>query len=321
MKAVILDGYTLNPGDLSWERLEELVDLTVYDRTPKEDVLNRIGDCEIVITNKTQLTREILEKAPNIRYIGVLATGFNVVDIKAASEFNIPVTNVPSYSTNSVAQLVFALILEVCHHVGSHDDAVKKGDWSNSPDYCFWNYPLIELSGKTIGIIGFGNIGQKVAKIALSFGMNVVTYSRTIKKEFENENLRFVSLDELYKSSDVVTLHTPLTEETTAMINKNSIRKMKKGVILINTSRGGLIEETDLYDALESGEIYAAGVDVTIQEPIIESSPLLKAKNIFITPHIAWAPIEARTRLMDIAVSNVQSFLNNQLINVVNIIK
>lgn len=318
MKAVVLDGFTLNPGDLSWTGLENLVDLTVYERTNEKDILDRIGDCEIVFTNKTPITKEIIEKAPNIKYIGVLATGFNVVDIEAAKEKNIPVTNVPSYSTNSVVQLVFAYILEICHHVSEHANAVKAGKWTKSKDFCFWDYPLIELANKTLGIIGFGNIGQKVAEIALNFGMNVVVYNRTVRKELEKENLRFVSLDELYQLSDIITIHVALTEDTKDMINKNSIKKMKDGVILINTARGGIIVEEDLYEALETGKIYACGVDVSQSEPIKENSPLLKAKNIFITPHIGWATKEARERLMDIATENVKAFINGKYQNVVN---
>lgn len=318
MKAVVLDGYTLNPGDLSWKDLDEICDLTVYDRTPDDKILERVGDAEIIITNKTIITRETLLKAPNIKYIGVLATGYNVVDIEAAKELNIPVTNVPKYSTNSVAQLVFALLLEICHNVGDHSNSVLSGNWSTSKDFCFWNHPLIELNGKIIGIIGFGSIGQTVSKIAISFGMKVLTYSRTVKKEFENENLKFVSLKELYEKSDIITLHVPLTKQTKAMINTDSISKMKDGVIIINTSRGPLINEEDLYEALESRKVYAAAVDVATHEPINADSPLLRAKNIFITPHIAWAPKEARIRLLNTAVNNVNSFLSNELANVVN---
>ncbi len=317
MKAVVLDGYTLNPGDLSWGELEKITDLTVYDRTSEEEVLDRIGDAEIVITNKTKITKEIIENSPSIKYIGVLATGYNVVDVKAAKNHHIPVTNVPAYSTNAVAQLTFALLLEICHHVGSHSEAVKKGQWSNSKDFCFWNYPLMELDGKTLGVIGYGSIGRKVAEIALSFGMNVVAYSRTMRTDV-SEKLRFVSLDELLETSEVITLHVPLSNETEKLINKETIARMKNGVILLNTARGGLINEEDLFEALETEKIYAAGVDVAGIEPINADSPLLKAKNIFITPHIGWAPLEARKRCMEIAVSNVKAFLNNRLQNVVN---
>jgi len=318
MKAVVLDGYTLNPGDLSWENLASICELRVYDRTPNELILNRIDDADIVITNKTRISKEIIDLAPNIKYIGILATGYNVVDIQAAKERNIPVTNIPGYSTMSVAQHVFALLLEICVRVSDHSDAVKKGDWSSHADFCFWNYPLIELSGKTLGIIGFGSIGQAVSKIANSFGMSVVVYSRTIKKECEHDLLQFVNLNELYQLADIITLHAPLNEDTKGMINQQAISQMKNGVILINTSRGALVVEKDLYDGLESGKIYAAGVDVATVEPINIDSPLLKAKNIYITPHIAWAPIETRNRLLSIAVENVKAFINHNYVNVVN---
>ncbi len=321
MKAVVLDGYTLNPGDLLWNELHDIVELTVYDRTDSCDILSRIGDAEIIITNKTIISSDIIEKAPNIKYIGVLATGYNVVDIEAAKKRSIPVTNVPQYSTASVAQLVFALILEICHHVGNHSRAVINGQWTKAKDFCFWNYPLIELSGKTLGIIGFGNIGQNVSKIALSFGMNVLVHNRTIKKDFENENLKFVSLETLYQNADIISLHIPLTDETKNIINKQSLRKMKDGVIIINTSRGGLIVENDLYEALETEKVYAAAVDVVTEEPIREDNPLLKAKNVFITPHIAWAPKEARIRLMNTAIMNINAFLNKKYTNVVNNVK
>ncbi len=315
MKAVVLDGYTLNPGDLSWQELEELVDLTVYDRTKPEEVLERIGTAEIVLTNKTVITEEIINKAPNIKYIGVLATGYNVVDIEACRKKHIPVTNVPRYSTNAVAQLTFALLLEICHNVGHHSNEVKKGRWISSKDFCFWDYPLIELTDKTIGIIGYGSIGKRVAEIANAFGMKVLVYNRTIKNDVIG---RQVSLDELLSSSDIITLHVPLTNETKDLINKETITKMKDGVIIINTARGPIINEQDLCEALNCGKVYAAGVDVACVEPINADSPLLKAKNIFITPHIGWAPCEARQRLMRIVVENIRSFLNNNPINVVN---
>lgn len=317
MKIVVLDGHTLNPGDLSWEGLAKLGDLKVYDRTPEEKVIERIGDAEIVFTNKVKLTREILQKT-NIKYIGVLATGYNVVDIEAAREKGIPVSNIPTYGTDSVAQMVFALLLEICHHVGAHDAAVKKGEWTNSPDFCFWKHPLIELSGKNMGIIGYGRIGQATAQIAQAFGMKVLAYNRQPQKELETDHLRFVGLDELLEQSDVISLHCPLTESTQGIINKSSIQKMKDGVIIINTSRGPLIEEADLAAALNSGKVYAAAVDVVSAEPIKADNPLLSARNIFITPHIAWAPIEARERLMNIAAGNLASFLEGNPQNIVN---
>lgn len=317
MKIVILDGYTENPGDLSWDGFAALGELTVYDRTPTDQILSRIGNAEIVITNKTPLTRETFAACPSIRYVGVLATGYNVVDGEAAKEKGIPVTNIPTYGTTAVAQMVFALLLEICHHVGEHSEAVCNGDWTRSPDFCFWNTPLIELAGKTIGIIGFGRIGQNTAQIAKAFGLNVLAYD-----EYPNEAAHafgdYVTLDELLAQSDIISLHCPLFPTTQGIINKDSIAKMKDGVILINTSRGPLIVEEDLAKALDSGKVYAAGLDVVSSEPIREENPLLTAKNCIITPHIAWAPKESRARLMDIAVANLKAFLDNKPVNVVN---
>jgi glycerate dehydrogenase len=317
MKIVVLDGYTLNPGDLTWEGLEKLGDLIVYDRTPKDKVVERIGDAEIIFINKVKITREILEQT-NVKYIGVLATGFNVIDIEAAKEKGILVSNIPTYGTASVAQMVFALLLEICHHVGAHDAAVKSGEWTNKTDFCFWNYPLIELAGKTMGIIGYGRIGQTTGVIAQAFGMKVLAYNRHPDKSLESETLRFVELDELFSESDVISLHCPLLDSTKGIISKSSIARMKDGVIIINTSRGPLIVEADLAEALNSGKVYAAGVDVVSVEPIEADNPLLKAKNIFITPHIAWAPIESRKRLMNIAVENLRSYIDGNPENIVN---
>ncbi|OEH85098.1 glycerate dehydrogenase [Desulfuribacillus stibiiarsenatis] len=321
MKLVVLDGYTLNPGDLSWDGLQNFGDLTVYDRTPvnsQEEIVERAADAEIIFTNKTPLTKETLEMLPKVKYIGVLATGYNVVNIQAAKDLGIVVANVPSYGNASVAQMTIALLLEMCHHVGHHSDAVKAGRWANSKDFCFWDYPLIELEGKTLGIVGFGRIGQTTAKMAQAFGMNILAYNRTPKKELESDNLRFVDLDELYAKSDVISLHCPLTEQNQGMINKESIAKMKDRVMIINTARGPLVEEQDLADALNSGKVGAAAVDVVSVEPIQTDNPLLTAKNCIITPHIAWAPIEARSRLMDIAVANVDAFIKGNPVNVVN---
>jgi glycerate dehydrogenase len=317
MKIVVLDGYTLNPGDLSWEGLRALGDFTVYDRTPEEKVVERIGDAEIVFVNKVNITREILEQT-NIKYIGVLATGYNVVDIDAAREKGIPVSNIPTYGTASVAQMVFALLLEVCHHVGDHDAAVKIGEWTHKTDFCFWNYPLIELADKTMGIIGYGRIGQSTGQIAQAFGMKVLAYNQHPNKALESDTLKFVGLDEIFAKSDIISLHCPLLESTKGIINKDSIDKMRDGVIIINTSRGPLIVEEDLAEALNSGKVYAAGVDVVSVEPIEADNPLLKAKNIFITPHIAWAPIESRERLMNIAVNNLVTFIKGKPENIVN---
>ena len=317
MKIVVLDGYTENPGDLSWKDLEALGETTIYDRTPVELVEERIGDAEIVITNKTPIDKEIFEKCQNIKYVGVLATGYNVVDVNTAAEKGIPVCNIPTYGTTAVAQMVFALLLEICHHVGTHSEAVKMGEWSNNVDWCFWKYPLIELAGKTMGIVGFGRIGKAVGRLAKAFGMNVLAYD-----EYENEEGKaiadYVTLDELYTKSDVISLHCPLFPATTGMICKESIAKMKDGVILINTSRGPLINEADLAEALHSKKVYAAGCDVVSTEPIKADNPLLGCYNSILTPHIAWAPKESRQRLMDIAVDNVRNFLNGTTVNAVN---
>jgi len=318
MKIVILDGYTENPGDLSWEGLEALGELTVYDRTPPAEIVPRIGDAEIVLTNKTPITEEILAQCPAVRYIGVLATGYNVVDVNAAKARGIPVCNIPTYGTAAVAQFAFAQLLEICHHVAAHSETVKAGDWSRCPDFCYWNYPLIELAGKTMGIIGFGRIGRSVAKIAAAFGMRVLAYDR-----YQNEEgaalAEYVELDALLAESDVVSLHCPLFPETEGMINETSIGKMKDGVILLNTSRGGLIVEADLAKALQSGKVYAAACDVVSTEPIRPDNPLLPLENCLITPHIAWAPKESRKRLMDIAVENVRAFLAGTPVNAVNL--
>ncbi|MBD0824080.1 D-2-hydroxyacid dehydrogenase [Aestuariibaculum marinum] len=319
-KIVVLDGYTLNPGDLSWAGIEQFGDLKVYDRTgfDSNTIIEAIGDAEIVFTNKTPLPAEVLKRASNIKYIGVLATGYNVVDVVAAKALGITVTNIPSYGTTAVAQFTMALLLELCHHIGAHNQAVQSGEWTKSVDFCFWNSPLIELEGKTMGIIGFGRIGQATAKMAQAFGLNILAYSRTPKPEFESETLKFVELDELLAKSDVISLHCPLFEETEGMINNTNINKMKDGVMLINTSRGGLVIEADLAEALNSGKISGAAVDVVSKEPISADNPLLKAKNCIITPHIAWATKAARTRLMATAVNNLESFLNGKSVNVVN---
>ncbi len=319
MKIVVLDGYTLNPGDLNWQELKNLGDLTVYDRTPDDEIVSRIGDAEIIYTNKTPLNRATLEQCPNIKFIGVLATGYNVVDVQAAKELGIPVCNVPIYGTTAVAQMVFALLLEVCHHVGDHDMAVKRGDWANSIDFCFYNHPLIELVGKTLGIIGYGRIGQATGELAKAFGMTVLAHDKYPKTELEDDKMRYVSLDELYASSDVISLHCPMMESTAGIINKGSIAKMKDGVIIINTSRGGLVVEEDMKEALLSGKVYSFAADVVSTEPINEDNPLLTAPCTLLTPHIAWAPKEARQRLLGTAVENLVAFLNGEPINVVNL--
>lgn len=318
MKIVVLDGYTENPGDLSWGPLEALGELKVYERTPEAEISRRIGDAELVITNKTPVTAAVMESCPNIRYIGVLATGYNVVDTQEAKRRGIPVTNIPTYGTDAVGQFAMALLLEICHHIGYHSEAVHKGRWENNQDWCFWDYPLIELAGKTMGIIGFGRIGQKTGCIAQAFGMKVLAYDSYKNPALENENCRYAELDELLAASDVIALHCPLFPSTEGIINKDTIAKMKDGVIILNNSRGPLIVEQDLADALVCRKVYAAGLDVVSTEPIRGDNPLLKAPNCFITPHISWAPRESRQRLMDIAVENVRAFLRGEPINVVN---
>lgn len=318
MKIAVLDGYAMNPGDLSWSEMEKFGDLILYDRTPDDKVIERIGDAEIVLTNKVALPREILKSVPNLKYIGVTATGYNIVDTVAARELGIVVTNVPAYSTGSVAQLVFAFILEFCHHVGEHNRAVQDGQWVNSQDFTFWNYPLIELKNKTLGLIGYGAIGQAVATIAEAFGMNVLVYTRTASKVQSTERIQYAALDDVLNASDFISLHCPLTDNTKELINKNSIQKMKTGSYLINTSRGPVISEQDVADALNIGKLAGAAVDVVTVEPIQSHNPLLKAKNCIITPHFGWAPIEARTRLMKTLADNVRAFIEGKPINVVN---
>lgn len=317
-KIVILDGYTLNPGDISWEALEALGEVTLYDRTPIGQVVERAAGAEIILTNKTPLTRETLRQLKHLKYIGVLATGYNVVDMVAARELGMVVTNVPVYGTRSVAQMVFAHLLAICHHVETHNQAVKNGDWSRHDDFCFWNYPLIELDGKTMGIIGFGRIGKAVAHIALAFGMEVLAYDPNGKSEADQEAVRIVGMEELLRRSDVISLHMPVTPETDGIVNQEFISRMKDGVILINTSRGQLIIEEDLAEALRSGKIGAAGLDVLRQEPPMEDHPLFSVPNCHITPHIAWAPRAARIRLMEVAVENLRSFLDGNPSNMVN---
>lgn len=318
MKIVVLDGYTTNPGDLYWDRLKELGDVSIYDRTPVELTAERIKDAEIVLTNKAPVSRDTMEKCTNIKYIGVLATGYNIVDTAAAKERNIIVSNIPTYGTAAVGQFTIALLLEICHHIGEHNRAVKNGDWANSKDWSFWNYPLIELEGKTMGIIGYGRIGQRTGQIARALGMKVLANANHSNPDLESEYCRYVDLDILIKESDVIALHCPLTPATQGIINKDTISKMKDGVIIINTSRGPLIAEADLRDALNSGKVAAAACDVVSTEPIKSDNPLLDAKNMIITPHIAWAPIESRRRLMDYTIENLVKFLEGSPINVVN---
>lgn len=314
MKIAVLDGYGLNPGDLSWSGMEALGELVVYDRTSPSELMERSADAEVLITNKTIITAEDMDKLPKLKYIGVLATGYNVVDIDAAKARGIVVTNIPAYSTNSVAQMVFAHLLNITQRVEYYAKENTQGRWSNNADFCYWDTPLVELAGKRMGIVGFGNIGQATARIAQAFGMEVCLY--TSKEESALPvGMKKMELDELFASCDVVSLHCPLTPSTKEMVNAERLKTMKPNAILINTGRGPLINEQDLADALNEGRIAAAGLDVLSVEPAIADNPLLTARNCFTTPHIAWATKEARTRLMDIAVNNLKSYLEGNIIN------
>lgn len=320
MKIVVLDGYTENPGDLSWKPLEDLGELKVYDRTSYEEsekIAERIGDADIVVTNKTPISKKTLEACPNVKAIAVLATGYNVVDCEEAKKRGIPVMNVPAYGTQIVGQYAVGLLLEICSHYAHHDQAVKEGRWEHNPDWCFWDYPMIELYGKTAGIIGLGRIGQATAKILDAMNMKVLAYD-TFESEAGRKVAEYVDLDTLFAKSDVIFLHCPLFPATNGIINKDNIAKMKDGVILINNSRGQLVVEQDLADALNSGKVYAAGLDVVSTEPIQGDNPLLTAKNTLITPHISWAAQAARQRIMDATAENIRSFLAGALKNVVN---
>ncbi|MDR2366609.1 MAG: D-2-hydroxyacid dehydrogenase [Deltaproteobacteria bacterium] len=317
MKIVILDGYAENPGDLSWAGIEALGDLTIHDRTPVEKVAETIGNAEIVLSNKAQVRADAMAKCPNLKYIGVLSTGYDCIDVKAAADRGVIVTNIPTYGTTAVAQFAIALLMEIAYRVGHHAKAVASGRWERSPDWSFWDYPLIELDGKTIGLIGFGRIGQATGKVANALGMEVLAFDDHQSDE-GRAIARYASLDELLPQSDVVSLHCPLLPETRGIINKTTIAKMKDGAILINNSRGPLIVEEDLAAALNSGKLYAAGLDVVNQEPIRGDNPLLKAKNCLITPHISWAPRESRQRLMELATENIKAFLDGKPKNVVS---
>ncbi len=319
MKIVILDGYTINPGDLSWSGLEEYGELTVYERTPKDLIVPRIGDAEIILTSKCVLTAEILSQCPNLSYIGILATGINMVDLDFASAHDIKVTNIPAYSTDSVVQFTFSLLLEICNQVKAHSDAVHSGQWQNSKDFCFCLTPQMELAGKTFGVIGYGYIGKRVSKLAEAFGMKVLIASNYPDSAFKTENIAFTSLAELFTCSDIISLHCPLTEDNKGFINQDTISKMKDGVILLNTSRGPLINEEDLAQALKSGKVFAAGLEVLSVEPPKDSNPLLGLPNCIITPHIAWITRESRTRLINVAVSNVEAYLSGENTNCVNL--
>lgn len=319
MKIVNLDGYTTNPGDLSWEEIKKLGDYTVYDRTSPNEIIKRAKGANILIVNKTVITREILNKlAPELELIALQSTGYNIVDCDAAKELGIPVSNIPAYSTNAVAQLVFAFVLQITNQVTLHSQAVRNGEWSSCPDFCFWKTPLIELDKKTIGIIGFGAIGRKVAEIAEAFGMNCLVYTPRQKEITGLKNTELTDIDTLLTNSDIITCHCPLTPETTAMIDHEALSKMKKSAIFINTSRGPVVDEVALANALNNDQIMAAGLDVLKVEPANTDNPLLKAKNCYITPHIAWAATETRTRLLHTLETNIKTYISGNPQNVVN---
>ena len=317
MKIVVLDGNALNPGDLSWDCLKQFGSVTIYDHTESALAAQRIGDAEIVLTNKTPITKELLMTCPSVRLICVLATGYNVVDCEAARKRGIPVCNVPAYGTNAVAQFNFSLLLEICNQVGLHNESVHNGDWSACPNFCYWKTPQMELAGKTLGIIGFGRIGRAVGKIAKAMGMDVIAYNRSRHPEGE-EIGEYVDFETLLRRSDIISLHCPLTEDNTGIINQTSIEKMKDGAILLNTARGPLLNEADVAAALQSGKLRAAAVDVVSYEPIREHNPLYTAPNCIITPHMAWSPIESRQRILDCTVVSIQGFLDGKPVNTVN---
>ncbi len=318
MKIVVLDGFALNPGDLSWDGIAEFGELIVHERTVAELIVERAKGATVLLTNKTPLSAEALRQLPDLKYIGVLATGYNIIDIDEAARRGIVVSNIPNYGAMSVAQLTFALLLELCHHVQYHSDTVRDGKWSRSKDFSYWDYPLIELSGKTMGIIGFGTIGQEVGNIATAFGMNLLGTARSRRDQSHRRNFTWASIDDVLEQSDVVSIHCPLTPETQGMINSRSLRTMRPNAFLLNTSRGPLIVEQDLADALNGDVIAGAALDVLSQEPPSESNPLLRAKNCIITPHIAWATREARRRLMAMATKNLSRFVSGHPDNVVN---
>lgn len=314
MKITILDGHALNPGDVSYDIFSQFGELTIYDRTPAELVIPRIGDSEVIFLNKVNITEEVFSACPKLKYIGVMATGYNVIDIEAAKRHNVVVTNIPSYSTDAVAQHVFALILNFTNQVSLHNDSVQANEWVKCPDFCYWKSPLIELNGKTLGIFGYGSIGSKVAEIAKAFGLKVICCTRTQKPGMPES----VTFEDLLKKSDFVSLHAPLTDKTKDIINKDSLKLMKKSAYLINTARGGFVVEKDLADALNNNTIAGYAADVVLSEPMAADSPLLGAKNCIITPHIAWAPLETRQRLLGIAVDNIKAWLSGNPINVVS---
>jgi glycerate dehydrogenase len=317
MNIVVLDGYVENPGDLSWAALEACGTVTVYDRTPAEDIVRRIGDADAIVVNKTRISRETLNACPRLRFITALATGYDVIDVAAAREKGVVVSNVPAYGTEAVAQFAIALLLEIAHRIGSHARAVRKGRWTSNPDWCFWEHPLMELAGKTMGIFGFGRIGQSTGRIARALGMRVIAHDAR-PAESGGNIAEYVDRGRLFAEADVIVLHCNLTEQTRGVIRKETIAAMKDGVIIINNARGQLVVEQDLADALNAGKVYAAGLDVVSTEPIRADNPLLEAKNCLITPHISWAPVECRQRIMDITASNLAAFAKGSPINVVS---
>lgn len=318
MKIVVLDGHAINPGDLTWDAVRDLGSLEVFDRTPNDQVVPRASEAEIVLTTKAPLSGQIMKQLKRLRYIGAMFTGYDEIDLKTAREMKVVVTNVPTYGTTSVAQLVFALLLELCHHVALHSEVTHAGEWSRCPDFSFWKTPLIELQGKTMGIVGFGRIGRNVGEIAVAMGMRVIADNTSRRDAPQWPGFRWSNLDELMSQADVVSLHCPLLPQTRGMINADSLSKMKPTSFLINTSRGALIAEKDLADALNSGRLAGAGVDVLSSEPPPLDNPLLHAKNCIVTPHIAWATKEARTRLVETVVTNLRAFLDGHPVNVVN---
>ena len=318
MKIVVLDGYALNPGDLSWDFLKQFGDYTVYDRTPEELIVSRIGDAEIILINKTPITAATLDACPSVKLICVLATGYNVVDCAAAKERGIPVCNVPAYGTAAVAQFTFALLLELCHQVGHHAQTVRGGKWCESRDFCYWDTPQMELAGKTMGIIGFGRIGRAVGNIAKAFGMNVIAYNRSQCEEGKAIG-SYVNLDELFATADIISLHCPLSAENTGIINGDSIAKMKDGVILLNTARGPLVDEVAITTALQSGKVRGYACDVVSAEPMKADNPLKSAPNCIVTPHMAWAPVESRQRIADCTERSIRVYLEGSPINTVNL--
>ena len=332
MKAVLLEAGAINSGDLSWDKLEDICELTIFDNTTEDNKYEHIGDAEIVLVNKVIMDEELFSRCPNIKYVGVCATGYNVIDLDAARHHGVVVTNVPAYSTDSVVQLTWAMILEIACKLSMHNESVKNGDWVKSETFCYWKEPMMELAGKTFGIIGFGNIGSKVARLALDFGMNVLVstahpekYEKTVNvinslysDDVDSSRLILSDMDSVFSKSDIISLHCPMTDETDKIIRKENIDKMKDGVILINVSRGGLVNEKDLADALNSGKVKSAAVDVVSVEPMKEDNPLLVAKNITITPHMAWASLEARERLVEVVASNLRCFIDGDNQNVVS---